>query len=317
MPTQSDALAGRRAAALHRHQRLRRRRHQRARRSSRKPAARLRAAAERAAGAVAVAAVGAESGGAARAGRALARLPAAMRRTSCRRCAPRAGERRSHYDHRLAAVAGTIDELRVRLRAFVEERRAIRAWASGRRPKTGPAAPGVRVQRPGPAVARHGPRTARERAGVPRQRSTTSIARFRRHRRWSLLDELAAPAERSRLDDTEVAQPAIFAMQVALAALWAAWGIKPDGVVGHSIGEIAALHVAGVLTLDDALRVVAHRGRVMQRATGQGAMAAVGAGRSAGAELLRPHGASAVDRARSTARAASCCPATRRLWARC
>ena len=93
--------------------------------------------------------------------------------------------------------------------------------------------------------------------------------------RWSLLDELAAPEDRSRLDATEVAQPAIFAIQVALAALWAAWGITPDGVVGHSIGEIAALHVAGVLPLDEAVRVVAHRGRVMQRATGHGAMAAV------------------------------------------
>jgi acyl transferase domain-containing protein len=92
---------------------------------------------------------------------------------------------------------------------------------------------------------------------------------------WSLLAELAQPADLSRLHETSVAQPALFALQVALAALWQSWGILPDAVVGHSVGEIAALHVAGVLTLADAVRVVWHRGRVMQQAEGLGRMAAV------------------------------------------
>ncbi len=92
---------------------------------------------------------------------------------------------------------------------------------------------------------------------------------------WSLLEELAAPEERSRLDQTEVAQPALFALQVALVALWKSWGVVPDGVVGHSIGEMAALHSAGVLSLADAVRVVWNRGRIMQQATGLGRMASV------------------------------------------
>ena len=93
---------------------------------------------------------------------------------------------------------------------------------------------------------------------------------------WSLVDELMAGAEHSRLDQTGVAQPALFALQVALAALWRTWGIEPDAVVGHSIGEVAAAVLSGALCLESGIRVVAHRGRVMQKATGLGRMAAIG-----------------------------------------
>jgi microcystin synthetase protein McyG len=92
---------------------------------------------------------------------------------------------------------------------------------------------------------------------------------------WSLVQELQAPEATSRLAETEVAQPALFALQIGLAAVWRAWGIEPSAVIGHSLGEVAAAHIAGALSLDEAVRVVVHRGRVMQRATGRGKMAAV------------------------------------------
>jgi len=92
---------------------------------------------------------------------------------------------------------------------------------------------------------------------------------------WSLLRELQAQEAASRLAETEVAQPALFALQVGLAALWRAWGMTPSAVVGHSLGEVAAAHVAGALSLEEAVRVVVHRGRIMQQATGRGKMAAV------------------------------------------
>ncbi|HEX8650761.1 MAG TPA: amino acid adenylation domain-containing protein [Pyrinomonadaceae bacterium] len=92
---------------------------------------------------------------------------------------------------------------------------------------------------------------------------------------WSLLEELVIPEERSRLGETDIAQPTLFALQAALATLWRSWGIEPDAVVGHSMGEVAAAYVAGALSLDDALRVIYHRGRLSKRVTGQGKMAVV------------------------------------------
>ncbi len=91
---------------------------------------------------------------------------------------------------------------------------------------------------------------------------------------WSLAAALSAEDSGGLLAETEVAQPLIFAVQVALAALWRSWGIVPDAVVGHSLGEVAAAHVAGALDLADAVRVVFHRGRLMQAASGRGKTAA-------------------------------------------
>src|SRR5262249_19260267 len=92
---------------------------------------------------------------------------------------------------------------------------------------------------------------------------------------WSLIDELEGSTEKSRLDDVDVVQPAIFAIQVGLADLWRSWGIKPDAVVGHSMGEVAAAHVAGALSREDAARIICRRSLLVRRASGRGAMAVV------------------------------------------
>jgi len=92
---------------------------------------------------------------------------------------------------------------------------------------------------------------------------------------WRVLDLLVAGPAHARLSETAVAQCLMFAVQVGLTRLLQSWGYRPDAVVGHSLGEVAAVHAAGVLGLADAARVVFHRSRLQAEVSGQGAMALV------------------------------------------
>ena len=99
---------------------------------------------------------------------------------------------------------------------------------------------------------------------------------FAKYVSWSLVEELSRDEDQSRMQETSIAQPCIFALQVALAAAWSARGVRPAAVVGHSVGEIAAAYVSGALSWEDACCVAIHRGRTMDLATSKGAMIAAG-----------------------------------------
>lgn len=103
---------------------------------------------------------------------------------------------------------------------------------------------------------------------------------------WSLIDELNADEEHSNMSQTWLAQPANFAVQAGLSALWHSWGVRPDAVVGHSTGEIAAFFEAGVYSLSDALLVAIQRSQLQQQLVGTGGMLAVGlSGKEAAARI--------------------------------
>lgn len=185
-----------------------------------------------------------------------------------------ASVRRSHHTHRLAIVAHSRAELVEHLEVFLQEEQ---------RPgmSSGVASPGQKHTLVF-VFSGQGPqwwpldRALLEQEPVFRETLERCDALFRRHVDWSLLDELMAEEAQARFNQTDIGQPAIFALQVALAALWRSWGIEPDAVVGHSIGEVAAAYVADVLSLEDAVRVIHHRSRVTTQVIGKGKMALVG-----------------------------------------
>ncbi|MEV0077278.1 SDR family NAD(P)-dependent oxidoreductase [Nocardia neocaledoniensis] len=109
---------------------------------------------------------------------------------------------------------------------------------------------------------------------------------FRAVAGWSIIEELLRPEAESRVTSTAVAQPATFLVQVALHAALREFGIEPVAVIGHSVGEVAAAHVTGVLSLRDAVLVSFHRARLQATTAGSGGMLAVGLGAEEVAELI-------------------------------
>ena len=104
---------------------------------------------------------------------------------------------------------------------------------------------------------------------------------------WSLLEQLTAPDKASRLHEADVCQASILSCQIALAALWRSCGIEPSAVIGHSLGEVAAAHVAGAITLAQAIHIAVHRGRITKQASGQGAMVRSGLAQAEAETLMR------------------------------
>jgi acyl transferase domain-containing protein/surfactin synthase thioesterase subunit/acyl carrier protein len=173
---------------------------------------------------------------------------------------------RTHFPRRFAAVVGSAAELRD-------------ALAEGAGPAEEPAiAPGGRRL----AFLFSGQASQYAGMGAELYGSEPAFRRIIDRCDDILRDELERPLKQvlfgddgATIDQTIYTQPALFALQAALVELWRAWGIAPDMVMGHSVGEFAAASCAGVYSLEDALRLVAARARLMQALPPHGTMAAV------------------------------------------
>jgi acyl transferase domain-containing protein/acyl carrier protein len=185
-----------------------------------------------------------------------------------------ASVRSSHHDYRLALTGNSPEHLAEGLQAFLhgESRPGLSSGRkdSGHRRRLVFVFPGQGSQWLGMG------RGLLEQEPVFREVVERCDRAMRPYGDWSLLAELTATdAARSRLNEVDIIQPALFAIQAALAALWRSWNVEPQAVVGHSMGEVAAAYVAGSLSLEDAARVICSRSRLVKRTVGQGAMAAV------------------------------------------
>ena len=182
--------------------------------------------------------------------------------------------RRSHYAHLLAVVGQTSQEVADKLRKFADGQVDSTALATTinhkRRPKLAFVFSGQ-----GGQWARMGLQLM-ERESVFRKWMETIELLFLRLSGWSLIAELRKADGESKVNDTVVVQPAVMAIQIALVKLYDHYGIRPAGIVGHSIGEVAAAFAAGALTLKQAVHVIYHRSQAQNQASGKGGMLAVG-----------------------------------------
>ena len=199
------------------------------------------------------------------------------------------GVRRNHHPHRLTLVTSSWAELTEELDAFAkkEESQKIRTAFTTRREQ---------VPRIGFILSGQGPqwwgmgRELMKHEPVFREAIERCDAALRPWASFSLLEELGRSEEASQMHRTEIGQPSIFAMQVALSALWKSWGVEPSAIVGHSVGEIAAACVAGIFSLEQAARIVALRARLMETCgRGEGTMLAVGLSEEEALALIARH----------------------------
>ncbi len=184
-----------------------------------------------------------------------------------------ASVRRTHHEHRLAAVAESYEEFTKLLQSFVRGEQPA-GVAQGR--TSSPGAPRIVFVFPGQGSQWLGMgRQLLVDAPAFREALEACESLVQREGGFSIIEQLAAGERQSRLHEIDVVQPLLFAIEVALAKLWRSWGIEPSCVIGHSMGEVAAAHVAGMLGLDDAAKIICRRSRLLKRISGRGAMALV------------------------------------------
>ncbi|WP_326638679.1 SDR family NAD(P)-dependent oxidoreductase [Streptosporangium sp. NBC_01755] len=179
---------------------------------------------------------------------------------------------RSVFEHRAVVVGGGHEELLAGLAAVTSGESATRvvAGVADVEGKSVWVFPGQGAQWVGMGAA------LLEESAVFAARMAECAAALQPFVDWSLLDVVRQTEDAPGLDRVDVVQPTSFAVMVSLAAVWESLGVRPDAVVGHSQGEIAAAVVAGGLSLSDGARVVALRSRLIaERLAGLGAMASV------------------------------------------
>ncbi|MBD2523535.1 type I polyketide synthase [Nostoc sp. FACHB-133] len=192
---------------------------------------------------------------------------------------------RSHFDHRLAVVAESTQDLRQQLAAFAAGKNP---GVSGqlhnkKRPKIAFLFTGQGSQYIGMG------RELYETQPIFRQTLDRCNEILRPYLEQPLLSILYPESGTSPLNETAYTQPALFALEYAVSQLWKSWGIEPTVVMGHSLGEYVAACIAGVFSLEDGLKLVAARARLMQSLPQDGAMVNIFASQARVLSAIQPY----------------------------
>ena len=195
---------------------------------------------------------------------------------------------RSHFEHRVSAVAASVEQLRENLAACAGGQEAVGVFRGHadltRRPEvvflfTGQGGQYVNMGR-----------ALYESEPVFREVVDRCDELLRGHLEKPLREVLyPGPGEATPLDQTQYTHVAMFAVQYGLAQLWRSWGVEPGAVMGHSVGEIAASAVSGMVSLEDGLMLMRERGRLMHSLPATGLMASLLAGEEQVRRVLEPY----------------------------
>jgi phthiocerol/phenolphthiocerol synthesis type-I polyketide synthase C len=197
-----------------------------------------------------------------------------------------AATRRTHHQHRLTAFGRTPDEVAAQFEAFV----------AGDPP---PLLAQGHIQAPPVRLAMVFSGNGSQWLGMGQdlladpfiaecvERVDATLSRLSG---WSVKDALLSAKPANLFDRTEIAQPALFAVQVAMLEWLGAHGIEAEAMLGHSVGEVSAAYGAGILSLAEACRVIVERSRAQGRTAGTGRMAALGLSPENAAALIAPYG---------------------------
>ncbi|MBF0135019.1 MAG: SDR family oxidoreductase [Magnetococcales bacterium] len=200
-----------------------------------------------------------------------------------------AGTARTLFRRRLAVVAADREEARTRLAAFAAGRLEEGIISGTQSATDGPPKVGFLFTGQGSQYSGMG-RQLYETSPLVRDTLNQCDSVLKPLLGRSLLEVLFAPEQAAELDQTGNTQPAMFALEVALARLWQSWGVEPVAMLGHSVGEYAAACVAGLFTLEEGLHLIAARARGMQSLPAGGAMSAILADEATVSAVVATHG---------------------------
>jgi len=179
--------------------------------------------------------------------------------------------KRTHFSERLAAVGTSKEELLTQLKFYTEDLPEIPTLnPKENRPKTAFIFSGQGAQWLGMG------RELYETEPIFKETIDQWQNAFSKYTNWDLVEELYRSATESRFEEIDVIQPTLVAIYVGISRVWESKGVKADGVVGHSMGEVGAAYLSGALSLEDAAKVICVRSQVLKKIAGKGTMAVIG-----------------------------------------